>query len=85
MMKGRMVIKMREKIIEVIRSVNEDILKYDGDDMIGDGTVDSFEVIDLVMKLEEELGIEIDAEYVIAENLNNTEGIIKTIEKVMGI
>lgn len=76
---------MREKIIEVIRSVNEDILKYDGDDMIGDGTVDSFEVIDLIMKLEEELGIEIDAEYVIAENLNNTEGIIKTIEKVMGI
>ena len=76
--------EMRERIIEVIKRVNEEILKYDGDNIIGEGIVDSFEIISLITEFEEEFNIEIDAEYVVAERLNNAEGIIKTIEMIMG-
>ena len=75
---------MREKIIEIIKGINEDILSYEGNTMLEDGIVDSFEIINLVSELEEEFDIEIDARYVVAENFNNTEGIIKVVEKVMG-
>ena len=75
---------MREKVVQIIRQINKDILNYEGNNMIGDGIIDSFEIINLVAELEEEFDIEIDARYVVAEKFNNLEGIIHIIEKIIG-
>lgn len=75
---------MKEKIFEIIRSINEDALSYTGTRMLEEGIIDSFELIDIISGIEEEFGIEIDARYVTSENLPNVEGIVELIERIAG-
>jgi len=74
---------MEEKILEILAEINEDIVDYDGDSLIDDGLLDSFQVVDLVGMLEEEFDIEIDAELVIVENFETKEAIIKLIKSIL--
>ena len=50
---------------------------------IDDLGADSLDIVALVMALEEEFDIEIDADYVIAENLKNKDTIIALVRKVL--
>ena len=75
---------MEEKILSIIEEINPEVLTYTGDTMMEDGTIDSFEVIDIVAALEEEFGIEIDASYVVAENFANKDTIIKMMKEILG-
>lgn len=52
--------------------------------MMGDGLVDSFELIDIVSQLEEDFDIEIDGEYVTVENFANKDTIIVLMKKLLG-
>lgn len=74
---------MEEKILEILAEINEDIVDYDGDSLIDDGLLDSFQVVDLVGMLEEEFEFEIDAELVIVENFETKEAIIKLIKSIL--
>lgn len=73
-----------ERIIKVLENVNEKILTYDGPNMMEDGTLDSFELIEIVSQLEEEFDMEIDAEYAVIENFANKETIISLMKKLLG-
>lgn len=73
---------MEERILEILKNVSEEIVDYEGDNLYDAGIIDSMMVIDIVSDLEDELGIEIDAELVIAENFANKDTIVKF---VMGI
>lgn len=75
---------MEQRILKVLKDINEDILTYDGADMMGDGILDSFQVIDIVSGLEEEFSLEIDAEYVVAENFANKGAVIALIKMLTG-
>lgn len=74
---------MREKILEILADAEEDILTYSGTNMMEDGIINSFQVIELVSELEDAFDIEIDAKYVIAENFANKESIIALVEKIV--
>lgn len=74
---------MREKILEILADAEEDILTYEGNNMMEDGIINSFEVIELVSELEDAFDIEIDAKYVVAENFANKEAIIALVEKIV--
>ena len=56
---------------------------YNGDNLMGDGVISSFEILNIVSDLEEEFDIEIDAKYVIAENFKNKEAIIALVRRLM--
>ena len=76
---------MKEKVLEVLRSVNKSIL--DGTNLIEDNIIDSFEVVNVVMELEDAFDIEIDAEDVVSENFETVDAItnlVKNIVKVNG-
>lgn len=75
---------MKEKILKILGEENEDILNYTGENMMKEGVIDSFEVIDIVSELEEAFNIEIDAKYVIPANFANKETIIALVEKLIG-
>lgn len=75
---------MEDIVLEVLEETNEEILTYDGDNMIEDGILDSFQVMDLVNDLEDALDIEIDAKYVVEENFRTKETILALIEMIMG-
>ena len=73
---------MKEKIFEIIRGINEDVLSYTGTRMLEEGIIDSFELIDIISEIEDALNIEVDARYVTSENLPNAEGIVALVLSV---
>lgn len=75
---------MEQRILKILESVNEEILTYSGFDMLGDGIIDSFQVIDIVAGLEEAFSMEIDAEYVIAEYFSNKNSVITLMKTLTG-
>ena len=74
---------MREKVLEVLAEINEDIVSYDGDNLFDAGILDSFQVVSLVADLEDSLDIDIDAKYVVEENFKTKEAIVDMITKIM--
>ena len=74
---------IEERILKILEEQCEEVLDYDGDNMMEDGVIDSFTVLDIINGLEEEFDIEIDADYVIAENLKNKDTIIALVRKVL--
>lgn len=73
---------MEEKVLEVLEEYCEEALDYDGDNMMEEGILDSFTVIDIVSELEDVFDIEIDAKYVVAENFCNKEAIIELVRRL---
>lgn len=74
---------MEERIKAVLQDINSDIIAYGGDAMLEEGIIDSFDVIDIITRLEEEFDLEIDAEYAVAENFANTDAIITMMKKIL--
>lgn len=74
---------MKEKVMEILAEVNEEILDYDGDNLIESGLLDSFQIVDLVGMFEEEFDIEIDAELVVVENFRTKEAIMEMLNGIL--
>ena len=75
---------MREKIIAVVEDTNPEVSKYQGNDMMREGVIDSFEVIDIVTALEDEFDMEIDASVVLADKFRNMDSIVEMMEGILG-
>ena len=75
---------MEKKILEILGNVSEELVTYTGANMVEDDVIDSFGLIAIISELEEEFGIEIDAEYVTEENFGNKDCIIALIRRLMG-
>lgn len=74
---------MEERIKAILQNVNSDIITYNGNSMLEEGIIDSFDVIDIMSLLEEEFDLEIDAEYAVAENFANADAIIAMMKKIL--
>ena len=74
---------MEEKILKILGELNEEALTYKGDNLYKDGILDSIQVIDLVVQLEEEFDMEIAPEMVILENFSNKNTIINLVKRLM--
>ena len=75
---------MREKIIAVVEDTNPEVSKYQGNDMMREGVIDSFEVIDIVTALEDEFDMELDESMVVADNFRNMDSIVEMMEGILG-
>lgn len=74
---------MEERILQILEEHCIEALDYDGDNMMEDGIIDSFTVINVVSDLEDEFDIEIDAKYVVAENFKNKEAIVALVQRLL--
>ncbi len=74
---------MEEKVLEILEEYCEEALSYAGDNMMEEGVIDSFTVINVVSELEDAFDIEIDAKYVVAENFRNKEAIIELVARLV--
>lgn len=75
---------MEEKVLNLLREIDEDILTFEGENLFEAGILDSFLVIDLVAELEEMFDMEIDAKYVLEENFKTKEAVIDLMKKIIG-
>ena len=72
---------MEEKVLEILEEYCEEALAYTGENMMEEGVIVSFTVINIVSELEDIFDIEIDAKYVVAENFRNKEAIIELVRR----
>lgn len=75
---------MEEKVLEVLKGIDEEILEFKGDNLFEAGLLDSFLMIDLVVELEGTFDMEIDAKYVLEENFRTKDTIIALMKKLIG-
>ena len=73
---------MEEKVLEILEEYCEEVIDYTGDNMMEEGIIDSFTVINIVSELEDAFDIEVDAKYVVAENFRNKEAIIDLVRRL---
>lgn len=74
---------MEEKVLEILEEYCEEALDYTGDNMMEEGVIDSFTVINIVSELEDVFDIEIDAKYVVADNFRNKEAIMDLVKGLL--
>lgn len=72
---------MKEKILEILQNIRPELDYTESNDFIGDGYLDSFDMIALVSTLSKEFNIEILSEDIVPENFKNIESIINTVKK----
>lgn len=72
---------MKEKILEILQDLRPELDFTESNDFIGDGYLDSFDMIGLVSALDKEFGISILGEDIIPENFANLESIINVVNK----
>lgn len=75
--------EIENRVLRILAEINDEITKYQGDNLYKDGLLDSIQVVELVVQLEEEFSIEIDPELVIVENFSNQNTIIEFIKNIM--
>ncbi len=74
---------MEEKIIKMLQEINEDIIDYQGENMLADDLIDSFGIIQIIANLEDAFDIEIDAADVTTENFGNKNKIFGFIKSLI--
>lgn len=73
---------MEERVYEILDKINKKIIQYEGENMLEDEIVESMEIMDIVVQLEEELGIEIGPEFILPEYFMSKESIVKLVTDV---
>ena len=75
------IIGMKEKIIEIIKNMKQDQEFEVDTDLVEEGILDSFDIANLIVELEEEFQIEISGLDIIPENFSTVDAMILLIEK----
>lgn len=73
---------MEEKIIEILNSLKPGADFAASADLLGDGLIDSFAMINLVSELEDEFDVEIGAQNIIKENFKTVKAIADMITRL---
>jgi acyl carrier protein len=71
-----------EKLIELLKSVRDDIDFEECITLVDDGILDSFDIIEIINVIDEEYGIEIPATQIVPENFNSVEAILNMIKRL---
>ncbi|MCR5800153.1 MAG: acyl carrier protein [Lachnospiraceae bacterium] len=75
---------MEEKIKALMNEIAPGSGDYEGDNVLESGIMDSLQVVELVVTLEEEFDIEIDPELVTEENFKNLKAVVSMMENLLG-
>lgn len=71
---------MKEKIIEILMDLVPDFEYSDDTKLLEDGILDSFDIVNLVLEINEEFGINIGVEDVNEDNFETVDSILKLVE-----
>lgn len=74
---------IRQKVINAIAEVNEEILDFDGDDIYEAGLLDSLQILDVITELEDAFSIVINSDMIILPNFKTISSIEKMVLNVI--
>lgn len=72
---------MKEKILEILQDIRPEVDFNDSEDFIDDGFIDSFDIVALVAKINNEFNVNIRHDDILPENFNTIEAIEAIINK----
>lgn len=73
---------MMEKLLEVLSEIRPDVDFANEKKLIDDGILDSFDIIQVVMSLNEAFNVEINVEDLEPDNFNTIEAMMELITKL---
>ena len=71
-----------DELLEILKEAKQEVDFSAEKKLIDNGILDSFDVVQLVMKLNEEFDIEIGAEEIVPENFNSAESLWAMIQRL---
>ena len=74
---------MREKIVSIINQINPDLNVEEGTNFIKDGYLDSMEIMEIVVEIEDAFEIEIAPENIVPEYFESVDTLLKLVEETL--
>ncbi|MBO5934305.1 MAG: acyl carrier protein [Clostridia bacterium] len=71
-----------EELLEILEEINPDIDYETATALIDDKMLDSFSIVSLVTEISDAFDIEISPKYLIPENFNSVQAMMKMIETI---
>lgn len=75
---------MKEKIKQILCKVNSKVETYEGENLVKDMEIDSHDIFNIVVDLEETFEMEISPIYLKVSNFNSVERIERMIREIKG-
>ena len=73
---------MREKILEILNDINDDVNYEVESALIDDGVLDSFDIVSLVSDLNSSFDINITVVDLVPENFNTLDAMVALVERL---
>ncbi len=73
---------IRESIVAILKEIKPNKSLENVTDIVEGGYLDSFEIMNLIMLMSENFGVEIGFEEITAENLNSIDAMAAMVEKL---
>lgn len=74
---------IRERVLEAICEVNDEIMEKQDKDLLLNAVIDSFDIVSMVVELEDAFDIEINAEDITPEHFRTVDSIVGLIEGII--
>ena len=73
---------MKEKVMDILMDLRPDVDFENEKKLIGDGILESFEIMSLVAELEDEIDVKIKPKDLVAENFNSVDDMVAMLQKL---
>ena len=73
---------MKEKVMDILMDLRPDVDFENEKKLIGDGILESFDIMSLVAELEDELDVKIKPKDLVAENFNSVDDMVAMLQKL---
>lgn len=74
---------MKEKIVKILEEITEETIEDTSCDLVAADILDSFDIVELVVELEEAFDIVIDVDLVTSENFRTVDAIVNMMESLL--
>lgn len=71
---------MREQLLSILKDIKPEVDFETATDLIDAGTLDSFDIVTVVVELNDAFDVEISVDDLVPENLNSLDAMIELIE-----
>ena len=71
-----------EKLLAILKNMHPDVDFDTETDLIGDGVLDSLDIVTLITEINSEFDVSIPAEEIVPENFNSAASILALIERL---
>lgn len=73
---------MQEKILSILESINPELVNYSGENMLEDGLIESYEIMEIVTEIEELIGVEIEPDYIVPKYFANLSTLLELVNDI---